>query len=774
MTHKMAPKSAKEKYIPIPYLGKKNFPTDIQNKREFKVFPGNEGCESNKSFRLQPVQQFVGMYMSPFMPYQSILLRHGTGVGKTCAAIQAAEMNSSKKTLVILPSSVQGGFESNVFDTKKSKNTETVFDSSKFQCTGNTYYTKDFEGLSQAALKKNARSRIRKRYDFYGHDMFGNLIDSIYARIEKDYTGESVEIEKKSLLNKLFNDRLIIVDEAHTLRSSGNETKRSYTALFEVLKACNNTKLILLTATPMFNSAIEIVDMVNLMLINENKALLKHSEIFKNDKLTSVGEEKLKNALFGRVSDISYEDDTFPAYVSFSMAGLKSDPWTIPTKQRNGKSIPEQDRLTKNEFELLCTKLSKEQLKAYNTRTETVVGSMSENQQIENVCYNASWKDTNEDAFMRAFKKIGKLRFSYRDKRYLSANNILNHAPKMKKIIDSIKSSAGTCFVYSYYKWSGVYPLAIALEEEGFVPFTGSTMLQDAPKSGSLTAPRYIIITKEDDTEDGMSVTEKVNALNDPSNKIKVILGTDTASQGLDFKRIREVHILEPWWNMSKMDQVIGRGIRRCSHASLPPEERNTTVCYHCSVTGDDRETQDQHGYRSAINKKKEISKVEKAIAESAVDCGLYEFKKSEKEQMISSQGKRITVTREEGKPAKCRIKWSKVQEEQSTIHPSSFKIMIDLMAWEVKDVLLANNAMTYKELKDYFGVKSDDILLSLTLDTLINPILSWKWLKNDLIVYRNGLYILIPSDMEHKSFTLLEAKLGYMFGEDGNKSKLK
>ena len=43
----------------------------------------------------------------------------------------------------------------------------------------------------------------------------------------------------------------------------------------------------------------------------------------------------------------------------------------------------------------------------------------------------------------------------------------------------------------------------------------------------------------------------------------------------LDLKNIREMHILDPWFHLSRIEQIIGRGIRFCSHIQLPKEERN-------------------------------------------------------------------------------------------------------------------------------------------------------------------------------------------------------
>lgn len=49
-----------------------------------------EACES-RGFQLQPQQRFLRRVLSPDTPVRNVLVVHGTGVGKTCSAIQIAE-----------------------------------------------------------------------------------------------------------------------------------------------------------------------------------------------------------------------------------------------------------------------------------------------------------------------------------------------------------------------------------------------------------------------------------------------------------------------------------------------------------------------------------------------------------------------------------------------------------------------------------------------------------------------------------------------------------
>ena len=76
----------------------------------------------------------------------------------------------------------------------------------------------------------------------------------------------------------------------------------------------------------------------------------------------------------------------------------------------------------------------------------------------------------------------------------------------------------------------------------------------------------------------------KNEAGNTDGSRLKVILGSESASEGLDFKYIREVHVLDPLHHLNKIEQIIGRGIRYCSHIDLPIQQRNVTVFLYAAL----------------------------------------------------------------------------------------------------------------------------------------------------------------------------------------------
>ena len=65
--------------------------------------------------------------------------------------------------------------------------------------------------------------------------------------------------------------------------------------------------------------------------------------------------------------------------------------------------------------------------------------------------------------------------------------------------------------------------------------------------------------------------------------KIDVLLLSSSGGEGLDLKNTRQIHIMEPHWNIAKINQVIGRGIRYKSHESLPKSQRLVNVYYWIS-----------------------------------------------------------------------------------------------------------------------------------------------------------------------------------------------
>ena len=73
---------------------------------------------------------------------------------------------------------------------------------------------------------------------------------------------------------------------------------------------------------------------------------------------------------------------------------------------------------------------------------------------------------------------------------------------------------------------------------------------------------------------------------------------------------------------MSRMEQIIGRGLRNCSHAGLHFSEQNCTVYLHITRYDDSAtETYDEYVYRVFVEAKaKSIAVVKRVLEESVVN----------------------------------------------------------------------------------------------------------------------------------------------------------
>ena len=194
--------------------------------------------------------------------------------------------------------------------------------------------------------------------------------------------------------------------------------------------------------------------------------------------------------------------------------------------------------------------------------------------------------------------------------------------------------------IYSQYIDGGGVPIALALEEMGFSrygtkgkslfttpptkPIDALTMKPESGKSSDFYPAKYIMITGNDKLSpdkvgDMAAITNNENS---DGKFVKVVIISKAGSEGLDFKCIRQVHILEPWYNMNRLDQIIGRAVRNLSHCLLPYHSRNVEIyLYGTELNKNEEEAIDLYMYRLAERKAIQIGVVSRVLKENATDC---------------------------------------------------------------------------------------------------------------------------------------------------------
>jgi hypothetical protein len=122
------------------------------------------------------------------------------------------------------------------------------------------------------------------------------------------------------------------------------------------------------------------------------------------------------------------------------------------------------------------------------------------------------------------------------------------------------------------------------------------------------------------------TIREVFNNIENKEGKfIKLVLGSRVMNEGISLMNVAEVHILDVYFNLGKVDQVIGRAIRHCSHYNITSDKNpypEVKVYKYC-VTLDKGLSSEEELYKKAEMKYILIKKVERALKEIAIDCPL-------------------------------------------------------------------------------------------------------------------------------------------------------
>jgi hypothetical protein len=783
-------------------------------------------------FELTSTQKFLKRFLNPRNPYRSILLFHGTGVGKSCSAVSIAEgylpelMKIGKKVYVLLNPSVKESFRKNIFFKVKLES-----DDVEEQCTRNTYLKNvKLTDKNKTKVAKSIDNQINQRYDFMGYLQFANTLEKHTDRIAKrmDLTDDEKKLRIIKYIKQIYSDSVIIIDEVHNIKETtdSNDTKKITKSLELVLTHADNVKLILLTATPMFDTPQEIVYILNLLLLNERRGKIDEKLFFNKDVLLDSKLDLFRYKIQGLVSYVRGENPIFfPAKVYPSNIIPNSK---MPNKKiidNTEVPIADEDKITN--LKLVPVSMGIKQQEVY----DKIIAEDKDSFRLSSLsCSNVIFPSEDDNiiskygnlGFESCFEPVDdkgelmrKKGIKYRPRENFDFNEFVDsidkYSGKISSILKNIKESKGIIFIYSRFLWTGVIPIAFCLEKLGFNRFgTGGNLLSgitqtNKMKSSTLTDPRYIIITG-DPAFNSESIYKRYLELerdNKDGSQVKVILGTESAAEGLDFKMLREVHILEPFFHLSKNDQVVGRAIRRCSHTLLDFKDRNVMVYQYVSVKqGEENkahytETVDLELYRNAEQKDKRVAKVTYILKKNSVDCeinrpinALLNKKWSEQIEIVDSKGnnRRMTLgdyNKDDERQCnyrecdyKCNI------ESDNTIDKSTFKypddildLIFDIQQTIIK-ILEKNNVIELSAIMDNILIRRLNIAriiekeaIFYALDNIIRNKKEVKNVNKEIcnVMRFNDIYILIPISMIQMRPTITEIIEGVLIEYAGN-----
>ena len=710
----------------------------------------------NAEFELSPNQIFVKNFLSVNTPYNSLLVYSGLGTGKTCCAIGVAEEMRSymkqvgmrKQILVIASPNVQDNFKLQLFDENKLKQENGIWKMES--CVGKKLLDEinpTNMNIPKERIVSQVKSIIKNYYYFMGYTQFANYINDSIELKGLGYSREEKLKMKIKKIKNVFNNRLIIIDEVHNIRiTHENKNRKTAELLMEVAKYADNMRMLLMSATPMYNSHEEIIWLTNLMNSNDKRGTIKISDIFtKNGEFrekdathTETGKELLTRKLTGYVSHVRGENPyTFPFRIYSDENTLTNNPY--PTLQMNGKPLDITKKL--QHAPLYLNKIGEHQHFGYqfiidNMRFKNKDGFVrKEASDIMNdniiemdsfgyavlqyplealnivypsdILYESSTKIENiEENYQIIANMVGSQGLSnimrYKDKtendkmirhgyeylsekhgRIFSPDKISNYSAKISKICETIRKSEGIVLIYSQWIDSGLVPIALALEEMGFTrfgsesytrpllkttvaePIDSTTMKTKTehnatPNSNSFHQAKYVMITGDPLFSPNNDADLKYlnNAKNKDGHFVKVVLISKAAAEGVDFKNIRQIHVMEPWFNMNRIEQIIGRGVRNFSHCQLPFEKRNVEIFLHATLLNNNEESSDLYVYRLAEQKSAKIGRITRLLKETAVDCILNIAQTNFTSEKLTELGKdqNVEITIASGKTMKYKV----------------------------------------------------------------------------------------------------------------------
>ena len=599
-----------------PDINEPDFPTKIMEYQDFNIpFPQQHKKTAeevaslsdtlcNSTIELSTYQTVVRNFLSNDTPYNGLLLYHGLGSGKTCAAITVAEEHRKflkrsglgKKIYVLGNKNIKQNFKTQLFHESHLKKFDGEWTCSN--CIGNsilrevnasgTACTKDF-------LLKKIDVLLRKYYKYMGYLEFASMVNS-----------------HKKHVKDLFENCMIIIDEVHNIKDDKEGVNAS--SVLDYITEQTTCKILMLSATPMFNQPQEIIWILNLLRRNDKRDIQEEKHFFKEGEL--VQEEEFKDYMRGYVSFVKGENPyTFPYRIyppHFDTRGI-----ALPTVGIRGEAFdPIRSKvypveLQKHQYDQYATLLKDETIG--ETMNDLSMGNLVALSGILNMSYPSKGL-----SYMQ--KVEGRYKYYDRTERCFDLVNLEKYSAKLFAICNHILAGEGKVLIYTNLVSEGLIPAALALESLGF--HRHATRKNFMVKPASLKG-HYCVLTGDTGMSDEDSTLKLFNSEeNKNGDLLKIVIITKAASEGVDFKHIRQIHIMDPWWHLNRIEQVIGRGIRLCSHKSLPFTKRNAQIYLYVASFGT-AETIDHYLYRYAEAKAVKIGKVLRILKENSMDCSI-------------------------------------------------------------------------------------------------------------------------------------------------------
>jgi len=623
----------------------------LSNFKKYKLDPierkdGEDLCNlpnSDNVKELRKYQSFIGSLLNYQSLYHNALIYHGLGAGKTVAAINVYNIlynyNPAWNVFILIKASLK--------DDPWLKDLKEWIPKPDFEerMANIKFIHYDAPNADKAFLNAMKESDSNKK-NIYIFDEAHNFIKNVYNNL---------------------------------ITKNGKRASTIYEYIIQDQKENDSTRVILLSGTPAVNTPYELALIFNLLrpgIFPNTETKFNETYIIRNGREHTLNPETknmFQRRILGLVSYYIGSDPQLFASKHFHQKNLVMDKYQQEVYEHN-EYIEEQLEIARAQNKSGTTVYRSYTRQSSNfvfpvmggnftgenrprpskfklTEKEAIEiasGNMIDNEKkdLDAIRKNISMYLQAIDSFMKKFvnlldslllqdektgntlikdieiyKNTYKYKFTEFWKNHNNKSSLLKTlyscSCKMTAIIFNIMKSKGPVLVFSnFVKMEGLEIFKIYLSYFDYSDFS---------KGSGKDNYRYTEFHGEIEKDIRKSNLKSYNSIENIFGKvIKIIMISPAGSEGINLLNVRQVHIMEPYWNEVRITQLIGRAIRMCSHKALPMEERKVDIYRYNAIRNTEKETTDQNIQKLASEKEILIDSFLQTIREAAIDCELF------------------------------------------------------------------------------------------------------------------------------------------------------
>ena len=602
---------------------------------------GDDPCKRKTKLELRKYQEFLSVFLDYRSPYKDILVYHGMGSGKTGTVINIYNIlynyTPAWNVFILIKASLKGSWLDELQLWLNKSEYKARFKNIQFIHYDSPYADRDF-------LNSIKRSDSSKKSIFI-FDEVHNFINNVYNNIT----------------SKLGKRAYVIYDYIQQEKKENNDIR-----------------IILMTGTPAINNPFEIALLFNLLRpgIFPNSEIKFRELYISGNQLHPSKKNMFQRRIMGLISyysgsskkyfaqkkyhNIRVEMDSLQekVYEHFKYIEEQMEKKNInKPKGKSGKIIstyraftrsaanftfpvmsssltgenrprPSNFRVTEKDSQIILEgkrkKLSKDTKDKknyidYEDMMNLYVTSFDK--YLNNIRDKDKTGKKSIKYDIEIFKNKYKYDFNQFWKKHDNKSNLLTtlyscSCKITNMIMNSFKSTGPLIMFSNYVRMEGLEIIKVYLKYFGFASFNsgkGKDYFRYTEFHGSISIENR---------------NKNKKAFNNKSNihgkLIRIILISPAGSEGISLRNIKQVHVLDPYWNEVRIHQLIARAIRQCSHADLLMKDRYVDIYRYFAIRKNGKPTVDDDIDGLAKKKESLINSFLTVMKEIAVDCELF------------------------------------------------------------------------------------------------------------------------------------------------------